>query len=170
MILEEARNKLARDKKLATYRLLQSITRIDYQCLNKPVRWKDDSGEHTGFCHPTDLVYFLVKSLDIPSHGKLYQKLSSCKFALPPLFPNKDQFFMDMSLRQVKIAWVRKGHIVERDITNAPILLISLIRCGQQSTGTFSKPKLANNLFNFRCDPHFGSCGFFAKASLSSND
>ena len=78
------------------------------------------------------LMHFLVKNLDIPSRGKLYQKLSSCKLALPVLFPNKDQLFMDMSLRQVKIAWVRKGHIVERDITNDPILLISLIRCGQQ--------------------------------------
>ena len=36
--------------------------------------------------------------------------------------------------------------------------------------GTFSKSKLANDLFNFKCDPHFGSCGFFTKDSLSSND
>ena len=170
MILEENRNKLARDKKLATHRLLQSITRMDYQCLNKPIRWEDDSGEHKGFYHPMDLMHFLIKNLDIPSRGKLYQKLSICKLALPVLFPNKDQLYMDMSLRQVKIAWENEGHIVEGDVTNAPIMLISMIRCGQQSTESFSKSKLANDLFKFKCDPDFGSCGFFTKDSLSSND
>ena len=170
MILEENRNKLARDKKLATHRLLQSITRMDYQCLNKPIRWEDDSGEHTGFYHPMDLMHFLSKNLDIPSRGKLYQKLSICKLALPVLFPNKDQLYMDMSLRQVKIAWVNEGHIVEGDVTNAPIMLISMIRCGQQSTESFSKSRLANDLFKFKCDSDFGSCGFFTKDSLSSND
>ena len=170
IILEENRNKLARDKKLATHRLLQSITRMDYQCLNKPIRWEDDSGEHTGFYHPMDLMHFLIKNLDIPSRGKLYQKLSICKLALPVLFPNKDQLYMDMSLRQVKIAWENEGHIVEGDINNAPIMLISMIRCGQQSTESFSKSKLANDLFKFKCDPDFGSCGFFTKDSLSSND
>ena len=170
MILEKDRSKLARDKELATHRLLQSITRLDYQCLNKPIRWEDDSGEHTGFYHPMDLMHFLIKNLDIPSRGKLYRKLSICKLALPVLFPNKDQLFMDVSLRQVKIAWVNEGHIVEGDVTNAPIPLISLIRCGHQSKESFSKSKLANDLFDFRCDPNFGSCGFFTKASLSSND
>ena len=170
MILEKDRSKLAQDKKLATHRLLQSITRLDYQCLNKPIRWEDNSGEHTGFYHPMDLMHFLIKNLDIPSRGKLYRKLSICKLALPVLFPNKDQIFMDMSLRQVKIAWVNEGHIVEGDVTNAPIPLISFIRCGLQSSESFSKSKLANDLFNFKCDPNFGSSGFFTKASLSSND
>ena len=170
MILEENRNKLARNKKLATHRLLQSITRMDYQCLNKPIRWEDDSGEHTGFYHPMDLMHFLIRNLDIPSRGKLYQKLSICKLALPILFPNKDQLYMDMSLRQVKIAWMNEGHIVEGDVTNAPIMLMSMIRCGQQSTESFSKSKLANDLFKFKFDPDFGSCGFFTKDSLSSNE
>ena len=170
MILEKDRSKLAQDKKLATHRLLQSITRLDYQCLNKPIRWEDNSGEHTGFYHPMDLMHFLIKNLDIPSRGKLYRKLSICKLALPVLFPNKDQIFMDMSLRQVKIAWVNEGHIVEGDVTNAPIPLISFIRCGLQSSESFSKSRLANDLFNFKCDPNFGSSGFFTKASLSSND
>ena len=102
MILEENKNKLARDKKLAIHRFLQSITRMDYQCLNKPIQWEDDNGEHTGFYHPMDLMHFLIKNLDIPSRGKLYQKLSICKLALPVLFPNQDQLYMDMSLRQVK--------------------------------------------------------------------
>ena len=131
MILEKDRNKLARDKKLATHRLLKSITRMDYECLNKPIQWEDDSGEHTGFYHPMDLMHFLIKNLDIPSRGKLYQKLSICKLALPVLFPNKGQLYMDMSLRQVKIAWLNEGHIAEGYVTNAPIPLMSLIRCGQ---------------------------------------
>ena len=170
IILEKDTNKLARDKKLATHRLLQSITRMDYQCLNKPIQWEDESGEHTGFYHPMDLIHFLIKNLDIPSRGKLYQKLSVCKLALPVLFPYKGQLYMDMSLRQVKIAWANEGHIVEGDVANAPIPLISMIRCGQQSTEIFSKSKLANDLFKFKCDPDFGSCGFFTKDSLSSND
>ena len=168
--MEENKNKLARYKKLATHRFLQSITRMDYQCLNKPIQWEDDTGEHTGFYHPMDLMHFLIKNLDIPSRGKLYQKLSICKLALPVLFPNQDQLYMDMSLRQVKITWVNKGHIVEGDVTNDPIMLISMIRCGKQSTESFSKSKLANDLFKFKCDPDFGSCGFFTKHSLSSND
>ena len=169
MILEKDRNKLAGNKKLATHRLIQSITRMDYQSLNKPIKWQDNSGEHTGFYHPMDFMHFLIKNLDIPSRGRLYQKLSICKLALPVLFPSKDQLYMDMSLRQVKIAWLNEGHIVEGDVTNAPILLISMIRCGQQSSESFSKSKLANDLFKFKCDPEFGSCGFFTKYSLSSN-
>ena len=170
MILEKDRNKLARDKKLAVHRLLQSITRMDYQSLNKPIRWENNSGEHTGFYHPMDFMHFLIKNLDIPSRGKLYQKLSICKLALPVLFPNKHQIFMDVSLHQVKLAWMNGSHIVEGDAINAPIPIISMIRCGQQSSESFSKSKLANDLFKFKCDPDFGSCGFFTKDSLSSND
>ena len=172
MILEEDRNKLARDKNFATHRLLQSIARMDYQCLNKPIRWVDNSGEHTGLYHPMDLMHFLVKNLDIPSRGKLYQKLAICKLALPVLFPNKSDkghIYMDMSLRQVKTAWVSEGHIVEGDVTKAPIPLISMIRCGHQSSESFSKSKLANDLFKFKYDTDFGSCGFFTKESLASN-
>ena len=117
-----------------------------------------------------DLMHFLIRNLDIPSRGKLYQKLSICKLALPVLFPNKGQLYMDMLLRQVKIAWLNEGHIAEGDVTNAPIPLMSLIRCGQQSTESFSKSKLANDLFKFKCDSDFGSYGFFTKNSLSSND
>ena len=106
---------------------------------------------------------FLIKNLDIPSRGKLYQKLSICKLPLPVLFPNKDQLHMDMSLRQVKVAWVNKGHIVEGDVTNVPIMLIFMIRCGKQSIESFSKSKLANDLFKFKFDPDFASCGFFTK-------
>ena len=163
MILEENRNKLAQDKELATHRLLQSITRMDYQRFNKPIRWKDELGEHTGFYHPMDLMHFLIKNLDVPSRVKLYQKLSICRLPLPVLFPNKDQLYMDMSLRQAKVAWVNKGHVVEGDVTNAPVMLISMIRCGQQSTESFSKSKLANDLFKFKFDPDFGSCRFFTK-------
>ena len=170
MILEKDRDELAPDKKLAVHRLLQSITRMDYQSLNKPIRWQDDTGEHAGFYHPMDFMHFLIKNLDIPSRGRLYQKLSICKLALPVLFPNKDQLFMDVSLRQVKIAWMNGSHVVEGDVTNAPIPIISMIRCGKQSGESFSKSKLANDLFKFKCDPDFGSCGFFTKDSLSSNE
>ena len=169
MILEENNNKLRRNKKLATHRLLQSITRMDYQCLNRPIRWEDKSGEHTGFYHPMDLMHFLIKNLDISSRAKLYQKLSIWKLPLPVLFPNEDQLYIDMSLRQVKIAWVIEGHIMEGNLTKAPIMLISMIRCGQQSTEGFSKSKLANDLFKFKYDPDFGSSEFFTKDSLSSN-
>ena len=169
MILEEDRNKLAQNKKLATHRLLQSIARMDYQCLNKPIRWVDDSGEHKGHYHPMDLMHFFIKNLDIPSRGKLYQKLALCKLALPVLFPNKGHIYMDMSLRQVKIAWKNDGQIVEGDFTKAPIPLVSMIRCGHQSNESFSKSKLANDLFKFKCDTNFGNCGFFTKESLTSN-
>ena len=170
MILENDRKKLAPDKKLAVHRFLQSITRMDYQSLNKPIRWEDNSGEHTGFYHPMDFMHCLIKNLDIPSRGKLYQKLSICKLALPVLFPNKDQFFMDVSLRQVKIAWMNGSRIEERDVINATVPIISMIRCGQQSSEMFSKSKLANDLLKFRADSDFGTCGFFTKDSLSSNN
>ena len=169
IILEKDSNKFARDKKLATHRLLNSIARMDYQCLNKPIQWKGDSGNHKGLVHPMDLMHFLINNLDISSRGKLYQKLAICKLALPVLFPNKDHLYMDMSLRQVKISWQNEGHIVEGDVTKAPILLISMIRCGNQSTERFSKSKLANDLFKFKCDSEFGSCGFFTRESLASN-
>ena len=107
---------------------------MDYQCRNKPIRWKDDSGDHKGLVHPMDLLHFLINNLDISSRGKLYQKLAICKLALPVIFPSKDHLYMDMSLRQVKISWLNEGHIVEGDVTKAPILLISMIRCGNQST------------------------------------
>ena len=169
MILEKDRDKLAQGKKLATHRLLQSIARMDYQCLNKPIRWVDDSGEHKGIYHPMDLMHFLIKNLDIPSRGKLYQKLAICKLALPVLFPNKGHIYMDMSIRQIKTAWVSEGHIVDGDVTKAPIPLFSMMRCGHQSSESFSKSKLANDLFKFKCDSDFGSCGFFTKESLANN-
>ena len=95
---------------------------MDYQCLNKPIRWKDKSGEHTGIYHPMDLMHYLIKNLDISSRGKLYQKLSICKLALPVLFRNKDQlYYMDMSLSQIKITWMSKGHLMEGEAT--PLML-----------------------------------------------
>ena len=45
-----------------------------------------------------------------------------------------------------------------------------MIRCGQQSIERFSKSKLANELFHFKFDPNLGSCGFFTKHLLSSNN
>ena len=142
---------------------------MDYQCLNRPIQWEDDSGKHVGYYHPMDLMHFVIEHLDIPSRCKLYQKLSLCKLAVPVLFPDKDRLYMDMSLRQVKIAWVKGGQTVEGNVTNAPVILISMIRCGQQSVESISKSKLANDLFKFKSDPDFGSCGFFSKYSLSSN-
>ena len=170
MILERDKKKLPRDKRLAIHRLLESITRMDYQCLNRPIKWEDDIGEHIGIYHAMDLLHFLIKNLDIPSRCKLYQKLSSCKLAVPVLFPNNNPVYMDISLRHVKITWKSEGHIVEQDVTNAAIPLTSMIRCGQQSPGSFSKSKLANDLLKFKCDAEVGSCGFFTKHSLSSNN
>ena len=143
---------------------------MDYQCLNRPIQWEDDSGNHTGYCHPMDLMHLVIKNLDIPSRCKLYQKLSLCKLAVPVLFPGKDRLYMDMSLRQVKIAWLKEGQTVEGSVTNAPVMLISMIRCGQWSVESFSKSKLANDLFKFKSDPDFGSCRFFSKYSLSSKN
>ena len=142
---------------------------MDYQCLNRPIQWADDSGNHTGYCHPMDLMHFVIKNLDIPSRCKLYQKLSLCKLAVPVLFPGKNRLYMDMSLRKVKIAWIKGGQTVEGNVTNAPVILISMIRCGQQCVESISKSKLANDLFKFKSDPEFGSCGFFSKYSLSSD-
>ena len=142
---------------------------MNYQCLNKPIQWEDNTGKHAGYYHPMDLLHFLIKNLDIPSRCKLYQKLSLCKLAVPVLFPGKDRLYMNMSLRQVKIAWVKEGQTVEGNVTNAPVILISMIRCGQWSVESFSKSKLANDLLKFKSDPDFGSCGFFSKYSLSSN-
>ena len=170
MILERDKKRLPRDKRLAIHRLLESITRMDYQCLNKPIKWEDDIEEHIGIYHPMDFLYFLIKNLDIPSRCKLYHKLSSCKLAVPVLFPSNDPVYMDISLRQIKITRKIEGHLVEEDVTNAAIPLISMIRCGQQSPGGFSKSKLANDLLKFKCDAEVGSCGFFTKNSLSSNN
>ena len=169
MILERNKAKLAPDKKLAVHRLLQSITRMDYQCLNRPIQWEDNSGKHMGYYHPMDLMHFVIKNLDIPSRCKLYQKLSLCKLAVPVLLPGKKRLYMDMSLRHVKISWVRGGQTVEGDVTNAPVMLISMIRCGELSEESASKSKLANDMFKFKSDPDIGSCGFFSKYSLSSN-
>ena len=143
---------------------------MDYQCLNKPIKWEDDEGEHTGIYHPMDLMNFLIKNLDIPSRCKLYQKLSICKLAVPVLFPRNDQVYMDISLRQVMISWKSEGNIVEGDVTYAPIPLMSMIRCGQRSPGSFSKSKVANDLLKFKFQAGVGSCGFFTKDSLSSNN
>ena len=169
MILEKSKTELADNKKLAIHRLLQSIHRLDYQCLNKPLKWKDNSGEHIGYYHSMDLMHFLIKNLDIPSRSKLYQKLSLCKLAVPVLFQNEGHVYMDMSLRHVKTTWINEGHIVEGNVTNAPVALFSMIRCGQTSAGFLSKSMLANDLFNFKLDAILGSCGFFSRYSLSSN-
>ena len=169
MILERSKTELADNKKLAIHRLLQSIHRLDYQCLNKPLKWKDESGEHIGYYHSMDLMHFLIKNLDIPSRSKLYQKLSLCKLAVPVLFQNEGQVYMDMSLRHVKTTWISEGHIVEGNVTNVPVFLFSMIRCGQISAKHVSKSMLANDLFNFKRDANLGSCGFFSRYSLSSN-
>ena len=55
-----------------------------------------------------------------------------------------------MSLCQVKIAWVKGNQTVEGNITNAPVILISMIRCGQQPVGRISKSKLANDFSNLK--------------------
>ena len=169
MILEKSKAELAVSKNLAIHRLLQSIHGLDYQCLNKPLKWKDNSGEHIGYYHSMDLMHFLIKNLDIASRSKLYQKLSLCKLAVPVLFQNKGQVYMDMSLRHVKTTWINEGHIVEGNVTNAPVTLFSMIRCGQASADHVSKSMLANDLFNFKRDALLGSCGYFSRSSLSSN-
>ena len=143
---------------------------MDYQCLNRPIQWEDNSGKHVSCTHPMDLMHIIVKNLDIPSRCKFYQKLSLCKLAVPVLFPGEERLYMDISLRHVKIAWTSDGQTLEGDVTNAPVILISMIRCGQQSAESISKSKLANDLFKFKSDPDFGSCGFFSKHSLSSNE
>ena len=112
---------------------------MDYQCLNRPIYWEDDSGKHKGYYHPMDLMHFIIKNLDIPSRCKLYQKLSLCKLAVPVLFPGKDRLYTDMSLRQLKITWVKGGQTVEGNVTNAPVILVSMIRNGRQSVESFSK-------------------------------
>ena len=170
MILENNKTELADNKKLAIHRLLRSIHRIDYQCLNKPLRWEDNSGEHKGFYHPMDLLHFLIKNLDIPSRSKLYQKLSLCKLAVPVLFQDKGHVYMDMSLSHVKTTWINEGHNVEGNVANAPVALFSLIRCGKQSVKYVSKSMLANYLFNFKREAELGSCGFFSRYSASNSN
>ena len=100
---------------------------MDYQCLNRAIQWENDSGNHAGYCHPMDIMHFVIKNLEIPSRCKLYQKLSLCKLAVPVLFPAKDRLYMDMSLRQVKITWVKGSQTVEGNVTSAPVTLISMI-------------------------------------------
>ena len=118
---------------------------MDYQCLNRPIQWEDDFGKHVGYYHPMDLMHFVIKNLDIPSRCKLFQKLFLCKLAAPVLFSGKNQLYMDMSLRQVKIAWVKEGQTVEENVTNAPVILNSMIQCRQESVESISKSKLAND-------------------------
>ena len=78
-----------------------------------------------------------------------------------------DQIFllgMFLSLRQAKINFVNEGHFVKEDVTNATIMLISIVDCGKEPQETFSKSKLANYLFEFQCDPYFGEFrSFFTK-------
>ena len=68
----------------------------------------------------------------------MYQMLSLCKLPVPVLFLGKNRL---MSLCQVKIAWVKGNQTVEGNITNAPVILISMIQCGQQSVGEYFKIK-----------------------------
>ena len=63
---------------------------------------------------------------------------------------------MFLSLRQAKINFVNKGHFVKEDVTNATIMLISIVNCGKERQETFSKSKLANYSLEFQCDPYFG--------------
>ena len=63
---------------------------------------------------------------------------------------------MFLSLRQAKINFVNGGHFVKEDVTNATIMLVSIVNCGKEPQETFSKSKLANYLFEFQCDPYFG--------------
>lgn len=127
-ILEKNGKELADNKKFAIHRLLQSIYRLDYQCLNKwKWKWKDSLGEHTGYYHPMDLIHFMIKHMDIPSRSKLYQKLSLCKLAVPVLFQNEGKKYMNISLRHVKTAWIKAGHIVEGKVAPQMRQLLSYL-------------------------------------------
>ena len=133
-VLEKSKTELAHKKDFATHRLLQSIHSLDYQCMNNTLKQKDSSGEHTGNYHPMDLMHFLIKNFDVPSLDKLYQKLSVCKLAVPVLFQNRGECLQGCILRDVKTGQINAEHKVEGNVTNAPVAILSMIRCGQKAS------------------------------------
>ena len=94
VILGGEPEKLPNNKKMATYMLLQSISRMDYNFLNRPISWEDEDGrKHTGVYHPMDLLYQVVDQSNISLRCKLYQKLSLCKLAVPVVMKKKKDFY-----------------------------------------------------------------------------
>ena len=77
---------------------------------------------------------------------------------------------MDASLRHVKTGWINAGHEVEGNVTNAPVAILSMIRCGQKASKSVSKSMLVNYLFNFKLNAKLNCCKFFSRQSFSSND
>ena len=170
-IFDNQPNQLPRSKEMATLMLLQSISRMDYNCLNRLVSWKDKEEKiHTAVYHPMDLLHQIVDQLGISSRCKLYQKLSLCKLAVPVLLINKDLTYMRTSLHHVKTSWAVGGKRQEGSVTTAPIHVVSMMRIGKMSENFFSKSKLANDILGFRTDAKIGSCGFFNKSSAASNN
>ena len=155
---------------MAAHRLLQSITRMDYHCCNKPIAWETKHGTQKGFYHPMDLLHHIIKTLEIPLRSKLYRKLADCKIAVPVVSPDDERMYIDLSLRSIRVAWLKNNQLVESDVTTAPLPIVSMIRFGDQSAETISKSKLANAILKFSTAEDLGSFGFFRKSSRSSNN
>ena len=163
--------KLPKSKKMAVFKLLQSISRMDYKCLNQTIAWEDEEGnEHKGVYHPMDLLHQVVDHLDIPSRCMLYQKLSMCKQAVPVCFRQKNLIYMNASLHQVKISWNVGDQKKESNVTIASIPVVSMIRIGRLSENFISKSQFANDILDFKAEAKIGSCGFFTKCSAASNN
>ena len=163
--------KIATSKKMATFLLLQGISRMDYNCLNQPLYWKDSQGKkHMCVYHPMDLLHQVVDKLNISSRCNLYQKLSLCKLAVPVLLKNNNLIYMQKSLHHIKTSWYINNKRKESSVTIAGIPVVSMIRIGEMTERFCSKSKLANDILEIKFDATKGSCGFFTKFSAASND
>lgn len=155
---------------MAVHRIVQSVTKMDYHCCNKPIEWETKHGTQKGFYHPMDLLHHIIKTLKIPLRSKLYRKLADCKIAVPVVSPGDERMYMDLSLRSIRVTWLKDNQLVESDVTTAPLPIVSMIRFGDQSAETISKSKLANAILKFSTAEDSGSCGFFRNSSPSSNN
>ena len=164
-------NELPKDKQMATLMLLQSISRMDYNSLNRIITWKDkEEKEHTGVYHPMDLLHQVVVHLSIPSRCKLYKKLSMCKLAVPVCIMKKNLTYMNTSLHHVNISWFVGDKRKESAITFALVPVVSVVRIGKLTESFISKSKLANDILGFDNNAMIWSCGFFTRYWAASND
>ena len=171
IIFSNQPSELPKNKQMATLMLLQSISRMDYNSLNRIITWKDEEGnEHAGVYHPMDLLHQVVLHSSISSRSKLYKKLSMCKLAVPVCIMKKKLTYMNTSLHHVKISWFVGDKRKETGVTLASVPVVSVVRIGRMSKRFISKSELANDVLGFDHNARIGSCGFFTRKSAASNN
>ncbi|XP_065642867.1 interferon-induced very large GTPase 1-like [Hydra vulgaris] len=169
-IFETNSSLIANCKQIGVLRWLKSIEMGDYQCLNKKIKWIDETGMHKGVYHPMDLLYYLIKNSNNSIRRKLFKKLFVCKLSVPVLLRKKKTLFMDFSLSKVELMWIKNSdQTFEINASHADLPVISLLRIGKQSKNSISKSKLGNDLLKIKFESGLGGCGYFTRESSSSN-